>query len=148
MYAYFAPRKSCTEAFEKCVSIYRLISMYNGSDSNTSAHTRFAKPLGTRRTSHYPETDSIRKVAYPAALLAAQSKAPKAGSPAPQRQRQSNINLLVMVYDASYHCINSRVPCGLVCRELCMDSCQSSWSADGLSSSVAVTPWPDVDVRL
>ena len=25
--------------------IYRLISMYNGSDSNTSAHTRFAKPL-------------------------------------------------------------------------------------------------------
>ena len=25
-----------------CVSIYRLISMYNGSDSNTSAHTRFA----------------------------------------------------------------------------------------------------------
>ena len=34
------------------VSIYRLISMYNGSDSNTSAHTRFAKPLKTRRTSH------------------------------------------------------------------------------------------------
>ena len=42
-----------------CVSIYRLISMYNGSDSNTSAHTRFAKPLETRRTSHYPETYSI-----------------------------------------------------------------------------------------
>ena len=41
------------------VSIYRLISMYNGSDSNTSAHTRFAKPLETRRTSHYPETYSI-----------------------------------------------------------------------------------------
>ena len=35
---------------KKCVSIYRLISMYNGSDSNTSAHTRFAKPLETRRT--------------------------------------------------------------------------------------------------
>ena len=33
--------------------------MYNGSDSNTSAHTRFAKPLETRRTSHYPETYSI-----------------------------------------------------------------------------------------
>ena len=41
------------------VSIYRLISMYNGSDSKTSAHTRFAKPLETRRTSHYPETYSI-----------------------------------------------------------------------------------------
>ena len=41
------------------VSIYRLISMYNGSDRNTSAHTRFAKPLETRRTSHYPETNSI-----------------------------------------------------------------------------------------
>ena len=26
--------------------------MYNGSDSNTSAHTRFAKPLETRRISH------------------------------------------------------------------------------------------------
>ena len=36
-----------------CVSIYRLISMYNSSDSNTSAHTRFAKPPETRRTSHY-----------------------------------------------------------------------------------------------
>ena len=34
----------------KSVSIYRLISMYNGSDSNTSARTRFAKPLETRRT--------------------------------------------------------------------------------------------------
>ena len=33
--------------------------MYNGSDSNTSAHTRFAKPLETRRTSHNPETYSI-----------------------------------------------------------------------------------------
>ena len=33
--------------------------MYNGSDSNTSAHTRFAKPLETLRTSHYPETYSI-----------------------------------------------------------------------------------------
>ena len=31
--------------FSMGVSIYRLISMYNGSDSNTSAHTRFAKPL-------------------------------------------------------------------------------------------------------
>ena len=41
------------------VSIYRLISMYNGSDSNTSAHTRFAKPLETLRISHYPETYSI-----------------------------------------------------------------------------------------
>ena len=40
------------------VSIYRLISMYNGSDSNTSAHARFAKPLETLRTSHYPETYS------------------------------------------------------------------------------------------
>ena len=26
--------------------------MYNGSDSNTSEHTRIAKPLETRRTSH------------------------------------------------------------------------------------------------
>ena len=42
-----------------CVSIYRLISMYNGSGSNTSAHTRFAKPLEIRRTSQYPETYSI-----------------------------------------------------------------------------------------
>ena len=40
----------------KSVSICRLISTYNGSDSSTSAHTRFAEPLETRRTSHYPET--------------------------------------------------------------------------------------------
>ena len=33
--------------------------MYNGSDSNTSVHTRFVKPLETRRTSHYPEMYSI-----------------------------------------------------------------------------------------
>ena len=31
--------------FVYSVSIYRLISMYNGSDSNMSAHTRFAIPL-------------------------------------------------------------------------------------------------------
>ena len=42
-----------------CVSIYRLISMYNGSGSNTSTHTRFAKPLEIRRTSQYPEMYSI-----------------------------------------------------------------------------------------
>ena len=42
-----------------CVSIYRLISMYNGSDSNMSAHTRFAKSLETLRTIHYPETYRI-----------------------------------------------------------------------------------------
>ena len=46
-------------ALRKRVSIYRLISRYNGSDSNTSAHTRFAKHLETRRISHYPETYSI-----------------------------------------------------------------------------------------
>ena len=37
-----------------CVSIYSLISMYNGSDSNTSAHTRFVSillfPVRTART--------------------------------------------------------------------------------------------------
>ena len=33
--------------------------MYNGSDSNAAAHTRFTKPLEPRRTSHYPETHSI-----------------------------------------------------------------------------------------
>ena len=39
--------------------MFRLISMYNGSDSNSSAHTRFAKPVETRRTSYYPGTHSI-----------------------------------------------------------------------------------------
>ena len=33
--------------------------MYDGSDSNTSAHAPFAQPPETRRTSHYPETHSI-----------------------------------------------------------------------------------------
>ena len=33
--------------------------MYNRSDSNTSAHTRIAKPLEILRTSNYPETYSI-----------------------------------------------------------------------------------------
>ena len=47
------------QALRKYVSIYRLISIYNGSDSNMSAHTCFAKPLETLRASHYPETYSI-----------------------------------------------------------------------------------------
>ena len=49
-----------------CVSIYRLISMYNGSDSNTSAHTRFVKPLETRsaiiyRSSMHRATSSLHR---------------------------------------------------------------------------------------
>ena len=53
------PRPVTWRSASTSVSIYRLISMYNGSDSNKSAHTRFAKPLETRRTSQYPETYSI-----------------------------------------------------------------------------------------
>ena len=61
---FFATLAKLVPACHACCSSalqvsYRLISMYNGSDSNMSVHTRFAKPLETLRTSHYPETYSI-----------------------------------------------------------------------------------------
>ena len=46
-------RVSSTSLPVKGVSIYRRISMYNGSDSNTSAHTRFAKPACERDVVFY-----------------------------------------------------------------------------------------------